>query len=182
MAEKFLRRVVGAALLRADAYKEIEADHAATPEAFAIVVLSALAASIGSRGWAGGAATASFFAVAGTIAVLTWATLSLVTFEIGARMLPPHESRADVGVLLRALGFAAAPGVIQVLGLVPRAAAPVFAVAIVWALAATVVAVRQALDDSSTGRALAVCALALAVTIVVAAVIGLLSGRLVSGF
>lgn len=80
------------------------------------------------------------------------------------------------------MGFAATPGLIQVFGVFPGAAVPVFTLAIVWALAASVVAVRQALDYTSTSRALAVCGLALLLSLAIAMVLGLLFGPTLSGF
>ena len=49
----------------------------------------------------------------------------------------------------------------RALGVIGPLAAPVNAVALVWTLAAMVVAVRQALDYSSTARAVAVCLIGL---------------------
>jgi hypothetical protein len=160
----------------------VEADRAATPQALAVVVLSSLAAGIGARGASGSPATLAFFATASVMALITWATVALVVFEIGARILPTTDTRADVGELLRTLGFAATPGLIQVFGVFPGATVPVFTLAIVWALAASVVAVRQALDYTSTGRALAVCGLGLLLSLVIAIVLGLLFGPTLSGF
>ena len=51
-----------------------------------------------------------------------------------------------------------------------------FAVSSVWMLAATVVAVRQALDYDSTLRAVAVCALGWVLAIVIAIGLGVLFG------
>ena len=45
----------------------------------------------------------------------------------------------------------------RVFGVLPALTIPVFALTAVWMLAAMVVAVRQALDFSSTMRALGVC-------------------------
>jgi hypothetical protein len=84
-------------------------------------------------------------------------------------------------VLLRTLGFAATPGLVQVFGIVPGATVPVFTLAIVWALAASVVAVRQALDYKSTRRALAVCCLGLLLSFTIALVFGLFFGPLLAG-
>ena len=67
-------------------------------------------------------------------------------------------------------------------GVLPGLTVPVFTLAIVWALAASVVAVRQALDYTSTGRALAVCVLGLILSLAVAMVLGLLFGPTLSGF
>ena len=62
--------------------------------------------------------------------------------------------------------FAASPGLLQVFALFPSLTLPVFVGTWIWMLAAMVVAVRQALDYSSTLRALVVCALALCAVIV----------------
>jgi len=177
----FFRRLVGAAVLDAETYEEVEADRSATPQALTVVVLSSLAAGIGARGLSSGSATLTFFAGASVIALMAWATWALVMFEIGARILPTAETRVDVGELLRTLGFAATPGLIQVFGALPGATAPMFGLAIVWTLAASVVAVRQALDFTSTARALAVCVLGWGISLTVAAVLGLVFGPTLSG-
>jgi hypothetical protein len=182
MAEQFVRRLMGAAMLDVATYEDVEADRAATPQALAIVVFSSLAAGIGARGLSGGAATFAFFATASVMALILWAAFAVLTFEIGARFLPTADTRVDVGELLRTLGFAATPGLIQVFGVFPGAKVPVFTLAIVWALAASVVAVRQALDYPSTGRALAVCALGVLLSLAIAIVLGLIFGPTLSGF
>jgi hypothetical protein len=181
MAGTFVRRLVGAAMLDVATYEDVEADRSATPQALAIVVFSSLAAGIGARGSSGGTATIAFFATASVMALITWAAFALVTFEIGARILPTADTRVDVGELLRTLGFAATPGLIQVFGVFPGAAVPVFTLAIAWALAASVVAVRQALDYTSTGRALAVCGLGLLLSLAIGLVFGLVFGPTLSG-
>jgi hypothetical protein len=180
-ADVIFHRLVGAAMLDVTTYEEIEADRSATLQAFTIVLLSSLAAGIGARGSSGAAATLAFFTTASVIALLTWAAFALLTFQIGARILPEPDTRVDVGELLRTLGFAATPGLIQVFGIFPGAAKLVFTVAIVWSLAASVVAVRQALDYSSTRRALAVCGLALLLSLTIAVVLGLFFGPTLSG-
>jgi hypothetical protein len=181
MAETFFHRLVGAAMLDVTTYEEIEADRSATLQAFLVVLLSSLAAGIGARGSSGAGATLTFFTTASVMALLTWASFALITFEIGGRILPDASTRVDVGELLRTLGFAATPGLLQVFGVFPGMKTPVFTIAIVWSLAASVVAVRQALDYSSTRRALAVCGLALLLSLTFALVLGLIFGPTVSG-
>jgi hypothetical protein len=181
MADTFIRRLMGAAMLDVATYEEVEADRSATAQALAIVVLSSLAAGIGARGSSGGTATVGFFATASMLALLTWASFALLTFEIGARILPAEDTRVDVGELLRTLGFAATPGLIQVFGVFPGATVPVFTLAILWALAASIVAVRQALDYTSTRRALAVCGLGLLLSFTIALALGLLFGPSLAG-
>ena len=62
-----------------------------------------------------------------------------------------------MGQLLRTTGFAAAPGLLRLVGVIPGLREIAFLVAGGWMLAAMVVAVRQALDYESTGRAVGVC-------------------------
>jgi hypothetical protein len=180
--EAFVFRVIGAALLDPATYEDVEADRSATTQAFIVVILSSLAAGIGARGWNDGGADAMTFFIGGTvIALMSWATWALVVLQVGGRILPTADTRVDIGELLRTLGFAASPGLIQVLGLLPGLTTPVFALASVWALAASVVAVRQALDYTSTARAIAVCAIGWSLSIVVAIVLGLLFGPTLLG-
>lgn len=181
MGATFFRRLIGAAMLDAETYEEVEADRSATAQALAVVVFSSLAAGIGAKGMNGGSATLAFFASASVIALLTWAAWALVTFEIGSHLLPTPDTRVDPGELLRTLGFAATPGLIQVFGVLPGARVPVFVLAIVWALAASVMAVRQALDYTSTVRAIAVCTIGLILSFAVAVVLGLVFSSTLSG-
>ena len=181
MGAHFFRRLVGAAMLDAATYEEVEADRSATTQALAVVVFSSIAAGIGAKGSHGGTGALVFFASVSGIALLAWAAWALVMFEIGAHLLPTPDTRTNPGELLRTLGFAATPGLIQVFGVLPGARTPVFAVAIAWSLAASVVAVRQALDYTSTLRAIAVCTVGLTLSLAFAVVLGLLFGPTVSG-
>jgi hypothetical protein len=81
---------------------------------------------------------------------------------------------------MRTIGFAAAPGLLQVFAAFPRVTIPVFVMSWLWMFLATVVAVRHALDYDSMGRTLVVCALAAAIPLVMAAVIGVIFGPAVS--
>ena len=71
--------------------------------------------------------------------------------------MPTPETKADYGELLRTIGFSSFPGLIRILGIIPGLAQIVFIVAGIWMFVAMVIAVRQALDYSSTLRALGVC-------------------------
>ncbi len=90
-------------------------------------------------------------------ALIAWFLWAFITYIVGTKLLPEPQTRSDMGELLRTTGFSASPGVLRVLGGVPLLGGLIsFAVAI-WMLVAFVVAVRQALDYRSTGRAVAVC-------------------------
>jgi hypothetical protein len=152
---RFQDRLVHCALLRADAYEEIEADQGATGQAAVVVVLAAVAAGIG--GIANHGPAGILWHAAAQVA--GWWIWAYLTWFIGTRLLPGAATRADPGELLRTTGFACAPGLLRALGFIGPVGGALFLVCGLWMLVATVVAVRQALDYSGTGRALAVCAL-----------------------
>jgi hypothetical protein len=169
-----LQRLVGAAALDTAIYEEVEADAGATTQALAVVVLSSLAAGIGSRGL-GGMSLGNILFMS-MVALLAWAAWALLIAVIGTRLLPGAQTRSDVGELLRTTGFAATPGLLRVFGVLPGATIPAFAIAAVWMLAAMIVAVRQALDYTSTGRAIAVCVLGWLLALAFAVALGLVLG------
>jgi hypothetical protein len=148
----FVERVVGAARLDARTYEEVEADTTAMGQAMAVVAASALAAGVGSI--SSGATGAVAAVVGGFVGWFLWA---VVTWLVGTKLLPEPGTSADLGQMLRTIGFSAAPGLLNVLGIIPLVGLVVWLLAAVWQLVAMVVAVRQALDYTSTGRAVLVC-------------------------
>ncbi len=149
----FLDRMLRSAKLDVNLYEEVEADTGAMRQAMGVVVLSSIAAGIGSiaTGGLGGI-------LMGTIAALIgWYVWAFLTYYIGTKFLPEPQTRADLGELLRTIGFSSSPGLIRVLGIIPGLGGVVFIVASIWMLVAMVIAVRQALDYESTLRAVGVC-------------------------
>lgn len=149
------RRMVGASLLHVDTYEEVEHDRSATPQAFAVVVLAAVAAGVGGidNHGAAGVLWHTFSRV------ILWGVWAWVTCLIGTRLLPTPETHSDWGELLRTIGFSAAPGMFAALGVVPGLNPWVFLGVGLWLLTAMVIAVRQALDYCTTLRAIGVCAI-----------------------
>lgn len=174
----FAYRVIGAALLDAGMYESIEADRRSIRQAFVVVLLSSLAAGIGAAGWRGPDPAA--LAIVAIIALTTWVAWAFLVFQIGGRLLATPATETSPAELMRTIGFAAAPGLLQVLAVLPRMTAPVFVLAWLWTFAATVVAVKHALDYTSTARAVIVCALAAGLSVGAAFVIGLVFGPTVS--
>jgi hypothetical protein len=174
----FLQRLIGAMALDVAIYEEVEADRGATTQAFAVVLLSSLAAGVGARGL--GENSLPSIAFISIVSLLAWAAWALVTFEIGARILPEPQTEVDVGELLRTIGFASTPGLLRVIGIVPGVTVPVFVVTAIWMLLAMIVAVRQALDYRSTARAVGVCVLGWVLAIGIAVLLGVLFGPSVS--
>ena len=146
-------RMVRASKLDARLYEEVEADKGAMGQATGVVVLSSVAAGIGSVGEGGftGILLGTVFALIG------WYVWAYLTYLIGTKVLPEPETKADMGELLRTIGFSSSPGLIRVLGIIPGLVGIFFVGASVWMLVAMVIAVRQALDYKSTPRAIGVC-------------------------
>jgi hypothetical protein len=165
-------RMLGAAKLDPATYEEVESDATATPQAMLVVVLANLAAGIGvarELGFGG-------LVVATLISLVGWLVWAFVAYFVGTRLLPGARTQADIGQLLRTIGFSATPGLIRVLGIVPGLDWLVSLVAALWMVAAMVVAVRQALDYDTTGRAVAVCAIGFAINVVVLIVLAKIMG------
>jgi hypothetical protein len=151
----FLARMLRASLLDPALYEEVEADTRATWQAVGVVCLSSLASGLGS-----GARDGVPGVIVHTLVVLiAWYAWAYLSYFIGTTVLPEAQTRANHGELLRTLGFSSAPGILRLLGLIPGLTVVVFILVYGWMLVAMVVAVRQALDYTSTVRAFAVCIL-----------------------
>ncbi len=118
--------MTGAALLKPAVYEEVEADRAATMQAMGVVALSSLAAGVGGLGLANAHVT-SLVSIS-LLAFAMWGIWALLTLQIGARIFPAPRTQADLGQLLRTIGFATAPGILRIAGVIPGTTAVVFAV------------------------------------------------------
>lgn len=168
----FVNDMVRAAKLDASLYEEVEADPSALGRAMGVVLLSSLAAGIGSAQVGG--VLGIFWGMLSSL--LGWYIWSFLTYIIGTKILSTAETNATYGELLRTVGFSSAPGVIQALGIVPGLRGIALFVASVWMLAAMVVAVRQALDYQSTMRAVGVCLIGWVIQMLILAMMLVLTG------
>ena len=120
----FVNRMVQSAKLNADIYEEVEADRTAMPQAMGVVILSSVAAGIGSLQLQPVGFGALFL---GTVsALLGWVVWAGITYFIGTRIMPEPQTQADYGELLRTIGFASSPGILRILGVVPGLTGIVF--------------------------------------------------------
>ncbi|MDT8436985.1 MAG: YIP1 family protein [Gemmatimonadota bacterium] len=162
-----LDRMLGAAKLDVATYEEVEANVALTQQAGLVVLIVAVARGIGSSGHGLGGIFAGVVA-----ALLGWLLWAGLTYLIGDKLL---GGTATWGELLRTLGYAQAPGVLAVLGVVGFLSGPVELVVSLWLLATGIVAIRQALDFG-TGKAILTAFLGWLVTTVAVLLLGLSVG------
>jgi len=168
----FTERMIGAAKLDVNTYEEVEADQGALGQAMGVVVLSSVAAGLGAirTGGVGGLIGLTLSALLG------WFVWAALTYVIGTKLLPEPQTKSDIGELLRTIGFASSPGILRVLGIIP-AIGPLLSFAVsIWMLAAMVIAVRQALDYQSTGRAVGVCPIGFVVYVLIVMVVAMFFG------
>jgi hypothetical protein len=159
--------MIRAAKLDINLYEEVEADKSAMGQALTVVVLSSVASGIGTIAVLGIQGL-----IIGTIsALLGWFVWAFLVYIIGTKLLPEPQTKADIGELLRTIGFSSSPGVLRVFGFIPFLGAIISIVVSVWMLVAMIIAVRQALDYKSTWRAIGVCVIGFVIYVVIIAVI-----------
>ena len=148
----FMGRLMSALRLDDAVFEDVEADETAIGQAMTIVVLSSLATSVGSLSTKANSA----LAVDPVVALVGWLVWAILIFIIGTRVLPEAQTRSSIGELLRTTGFAVAPGLFGIAGIIPVVGNLVFIAISVWTLMAMVMAVQHALDFRSLGRAVLV--------------------------
>lgn len=162
----FTERMIGAATLNVATYEEVEHDRTATGQAAGVVLLVAIAGAIGSSG-------AGLWATIGAVvsAFVGWYVWSAITLFVGTGLF---RGTADMGEMLRTIGFAQAPGVLNVLGIVPFFGGWVRFAVWLWMLVCAVVAIRQALDFA-TGKALGTALIGFVVYVIIGSLLALLT-------
>jgi len=173
----FQTRVIGALQLKAQAFEDVEHDRSATGQAAIVVALAAASVPL----WRLSLPTVVMGVVVG---LLGWVIGAFVLLIVGTKLLPGKNTEADLGQMLRTLGFAQAPGLFQVFGILPILGLLVALVLRIWVLVAMVIAVRQALDYEDTARAIVTCAVAWIIMLVITlagAFFGIGSATVISG-
>ncbi len=150
---QIVERAIGAAKLDVATYEAVEHDRTATVQAAVVIIAASLAASVGVAIFAGPLALVYI-----TITTLIdWVMWAIVLWFIGTQFMPEEKTEADLGQLLRTTGFSASPGVLRVFVFIPLIGPIIAFLATLWMIVTMVVAVRQALDYTSTLRAIGVC-------------------------
>ena len=149
----FGERYVGAMTLNVGTFEEVEADTTAMGQAVTVILIAALASGIGNV-FRNGISGLVVGTVVSLVAYVVWAALVWV---IGTKVMPEPATKADFPETFRVVGFAAAPGIANLLAIIPFLGVLIGFIVSIWMLVAMVIAVRQVLDYSSTGKAVVVC-------------------------
>lgn len=169
-------RMMRAARLDVNLYEEVEADLTATSQAATVVGIVAVLGGIGAalaQIMAGNASGAVLGFIGGVVmAFIGWIAWAYITFWVGTSIF---KGTATPGEMLRTIGFAQTPGVLNVLAFVPVVGGIVGLVVFVWLIIAGVVAIRQALDIS-TGQAIITAIIGFIPMFVIYCIVGLIVG------
>jgi hypothetical protein len=166
-----IERMIGAAKLDAATYEEVEADQSAISQALIVVILAAVAGGIGAIG---DGVTQIFMRLA--MVLIGWVVWATLTWLVGTKLLAEPQTHADLGQMLRVLGFAYVPQLLLFLAFIPILGWLIAIAVFFWTIACFVVAVRQGLDYTSTGKAVLVVLIAFVGYVLVACVLGSIFG------
>ncbi|MGB2718115.1 MAG: YIP1 family protein [Vicinamibacterales bacterium] len=146
-------RMIGAMKADVKTFEEIERDPNAIGQAVTVIVIAAVAALIGNifrHGLSSG--------IIGLVATLVgYGIWTVIVVLVGTKVMPEPATKADFAEGFRVIGFAASPGVLNILAIIPFLGPLISFVIWIWMLVVMVVAVRTVLDYTSTARAVIVC-------------------------
>jgi hypothetical protein len=156
-------RMFGAMQMDVKTLSEIDADSTAMGQAVTVIVIAGVASLIGNFFSSG--VTAGVLGLCR--ALVGYALFSFLVFLIGTKLMPEPATKADFNECFRVIGFAASPGVLSVLAMIPVLGVFISFCVDIWSLMIAVVAVREVLDYSGARRAIVVCFIAAVICAVV---------------
>ena len=159
MAASLVERMTGAMKADVKTFQEIEADPTAIGQAVTVILIAGLAALVGNI-WRIGIFGGIMMLI---INLCVYALWSLLVVLIGTKVMPEPSTKADFQEGFRVIGFTASPGVFNVLAIIPFLGPLISFVIWIWMVVVAVVAVREVLDYTNTGRAIIVCIIAAAI-------------------
>ena len=151
---QYFIRFFRAAKLDATLYQEISAEPALLNQAWITVLIYAMLASWGSFGRAGAVGSN----IGMVCALIGWYIWVFSSYFLATRLFkekPVEIERGDRKAVMRAMGFACAPGAVRLAGIIPGLGMVALALSSIWMIVAATIAVKVALNFDSTARAAA---------------------------
>ena len=145
-------RMFRAAALDRRLYSEVAADKGATLQAFLVVLLVGIATGIGALDESGVDALQGIPAGI-VLAFAGWVVGAYLAMLIGTKLLKAPQTHGGWGELARAMGFAQAPGILRVFGIIPGLGVAIAAATLIWWFLGMLIAIRQSLNYGSDWRA-----------------------------
>jgi Yip1 domain len=168
-----VERMIRAARLDPELYREVVRDWYANGQAFLVVLIAFACTLIGMGPAALLLLLSPFHLISMTVmSIGNWLFWVFIAQLVGMRW----GGRSDFEQLMRPVGFAHAPGVLRVLTLVTPLALPVSLIVFLWTAVAEILAVREAMQFP-LGKALGLVLMTTLVILVIDAAIGYVTGR-----
>jgi hypothetical protein len=174
-----LNRIIRALRLDPTLYREVAEDQNAMTQAAIIVVVVTFLAGVGSGvGMLIGKATAgqailSFFntwLISGIL--IGWIGWAILTYFVGTTLF---KGRTDIPEMMRVLGFASAPRLLGIFGIIPCLGWIASLAGWILSLIAGVIAIREAMEFE-TGNAIITVVISWVIALVVSLIIGAILG------
>lgn len=166
----FGERVVGAMSLKASTFQEIEHDTTAMGQTVGVIVLAAVSTGLGNVYYGGVSGILSGI----IMSLIGYAVWALVVWLVGTKVMADPATKADFPETFRTIGFAAAPGVLGIVTIIPILGWVLLFVLWLWQIAAMVIAVREVLDYTDTIKAVIVVVIGWLIQMVVMALLGMM--------
>lgn len=149
--------VLKASCFDSDFYEKVKQDESLSGESQLIILLSSAAAGAGMLIY-GGIMPAIMVMV---MHYLGWYAAMFLIYLIGGKLFKdPLVPETTYSQFCRTLGYASAPGIARVLGVIPGIGLLIIKIMFIWILIAMIVATKQALGYKSQVRTIIVCFLA----------------------
>lgn len=147
------KRMQRAIVLDQSLYEEVVADPSVQGQSVWVVAIYAMTTAFGSLSMIGAAAVN----IGLITTILTWYIWAFSVFYFGTRFLGPMLDGADRKTIMRVVAFASAPGVIRLLGVIPKATMIVLALSSVWILIAAVMGLKKVFTQTTTAKITVIC-------------------------
>ena len=161
--KNFLIRIFRAAKLDKTLYQEAVDD----PKYFGHAIITVIAYSsfsgIGSFGLAGG----SGINIGMASTLIAWYVWAFTTYFIGSKFFRESDEPVERKAIYRAMGFATAPGLLRIFGLVPGIGSFIVLLVSIWMIVACVIAVQKAFNYTSIWRSISICLIGLIASVFV---------------
>ncbi len=169
-------RIIRVIKLDRSVYAEVETDPAATSQAAMVVaivaVLSAISGGIATLIAGEGSSFIGAFLSALVSSFIGWLVWSAVTYFVGTSLF---HGEATLNEMLRVIGFAQAPLVLNVLSFIPCLGSIISLVAWLLSLYTGFLAIKEGLD-LDTGKTIATVAIGWVIAFIISLVVGMLFG------
>ncbi len=180
--DNIVQNMISAAKLDQAFYASVENDESKNAQARTVVIIAAIAAALGngiggifSRGILGALMGIIFGLLLVLAGYYIWAYL---THFVGTKFF---GGDADIGEVLRTIGYAYSPQVLAVLAFIPCIGWTIAFAASIWSLVAGIFAIKEAMDFD-TGKAILTVLISWAIMMAIFMVLAMIFGVGTIGF